>query len=181
MEVYNVCFIGDKKIGKTALIKLITDNIFIKEYIPTIGVDVSRYVIKKIINKQYYKIKLNLIEISGQERFKSLIDLFIKNSSIIILCFNISIIESFEKIKNDFNNLNLNSRIIFLIGLKNDLINDKKIDINLIKNFSKLNNLYYFELNLSQKKNIEEFLYILLLLIYANKPKQNLNIQIKEK
>ena len=176
MEVYNVCFIGDKKIGKSTLIKLITDNIFIKEYIPTIGVDVSRYVIKKIINKQYYKIKLNLIEISGQERFKSLIDLFIKNSSIIILCFNISIIESFEKIKNDFNNLNLNNKIIFLIGFKNDLIIDKTIDINIIKQFTKLNNINYLELNLSKKKNIEEFLFMLLLLIYENKPKQNLKI-----
>ena len=61
MELYNVCFVGDKKIGKTTLIKLITDHIFIKEYYPTIGIDISKYVIKKILNKKYYKIKLNLI------------------------------------------------------------------------------------------------------------------------
>ncbi len=176
MEVYNVCFIGDKKIGKSTLIKLITDNIFIKEYNPTIGINISRYVIKKILNNKYYKIKFNLIEISGQERFKSLIKIYIQNSSIIIFCFNISIFESFERIKNDFSNLNLNNKIIFLIGFKNDLIIDKTIDINIIKQFTKLNNINYLELNLSQKKNIEEFLFMLLLLIYENKPKQNLKI-----
>ena len=68
----------------------------------------------------------------------------------------------------------MNNKIIFLIGFKNDLINDKKIDINLIKQFIKLNNIYYFELNLAQKKNIEEFLFMLLFLIYENK--QNLKI-----
>lgn len=175
MELYNVCFVGDKKIVKTTLIKLITDHIFIKEYYPTIGIDISKYVIKKILNKKYYKIKLNLMEISGQERFKSLIEKYLNIASIIILCFNVSIFESFEKIKTIFNsNLNMNNKIIFLIGFKNDLINDKKIDINLIKQFIKLNNIYYFELNLAQKKNIEEFLFMLLFLIYENK--QNLKI-----
>ena len=98
MEEYNVCFIGDEKVGKTTLINLIVDNVFTKEYIPTIGINIRRYVTKKIINKRYYKIKLDLYEISGNNRFNCLYKIYIKTSTIIIFCLDTTNICSFENL-----------------------------------------------------------------------------------
>lgn len=177
MEEYNVCFIGDEKVGKTTLINLIVDNVFTKEYIPTIGINIRRYVTKKIINKRYYKIKLDLYEISGNNRFNCLYKIYIKTSTIIIFCLDTTNICSFEKIKNLFQEDLYSNKIIFLIGTKIDLKNERNVDINSIKQFTKLYNIHYMEINLPNKKNLKEFLFLLITQIYEYSKKTPKNIE----
>lgn len=121
---FKILILGETKVGKTSLITRFTENIFLPSPPPTLGID---YKIKKIkiLNSQ---IKLQIWDTAGQERFRSITQIFYKNSNEILLLFDISNKKSFLKIKNWIENIYQKSDekiVIILVANKIDLKNDK--------------------------------------------------------
>ena len=69
------------------------------------------------------------------------------------------------------------NKIVFLIGTKIDLKNERNVDINSIKQFTKLYNIHYMEINLPNKKNLKEFLFLLITQIYEYSKKTPKNTE----
>ena len=145
--------VGDADVGKTSLLLKFADNKFPENYQATIGVDFRI----KTITRKGYKIKIQVLDTAGQERFHSITKSYFKDINGILLVFDLTEKNSFESldswiqtIKLEQNNIN-NFKVI-LLGNKCDLKKQKEISNNEIieKNFE----YPYFEVSAKKGTNV---------------------------
>ena len=145
-----IVVVGDISVGKSSIVNRFCDNIYDDNLACTMGVD---FQIKSmtIANK---KIKLHIWDTAGQERFRSITTSYYRNAQAILLVFDLTNKNSFEKLKqwlNDIaNNITETNYKLILVGNKCDL--PFSIDKDEINEFVITNNLTYIEC--SAKKNI---------------------------
>jgi len=146
-KIYDLTFklivIGDAGVGKSCLTMRGTKNFFQEIYAPTIGFEFSTLTIK--INDKY--VRLQIWDTSGQETYHSLISSFYRNSSLAILTYSINNENSFNHLNYWLNEIKTESNpdiIIFLVGNKVDLINDKVISTEIGQKFAKDNQISFF-------------------------------------
>jgi small GTP-binding protein len=78
-----VIVIGDGHVGKTCFVAKVTENKFIPNYLPTMGVEFG----VKSIRRGNHEVKLKLWDIAGQERFNSLMPQFCRGAAVaIVMC-----------------------------------------------------------------------------------------------
>jgi small GTP-binding protein len=124
-KLVKLILIGDSNVGKTSMVMRFVDDDFRENYILAVGVD---FKIKTIIFKNK-KIKIQIWDTAGQEKFRSIISSYYKQAHGIVLIFDLSNIKSFENIKNIWlnsikrNGVDLLPKI--LIGNKCDIIDDR--------------------------------------------------------
>jgi len=128
---YKLITIGDLGVGKTCIVKRYVDGNHTYEYTSTIGVDFLSKT-NVIDNKEY---KLNIWDTTGQERFQSITNSFYRDTSCVLLVFDLNDLQSFYSLKYFLDRVkkycNENTPI-FLIGNKCDLEqNVTASDINL--------------------------------------------------
>ena len=126
---YEIFLLGDSAIGaKTTLIWRLVKGIFPESSISTLGVDKH----KKLINlKSGNKIKLDIWDISGQDRFSgTLFRRYSKETSYFIFGYDVTDEESFNNIRNWFEDVLScinNKPRGYLIGNKIDLSDSKEV------------------------------------------------------
>jgi len=98
--IFKVAVVGDGRVGKTSLIKMFTQSSFKKEYIKTIGAQLSAYI--KEIDEN--KIKLLFWDIAGQDSFHFLRPSFFNNSKAAIIVFSL---EENKLGKESFNHISI--------------------------------------------------------------------------
>ena len=98
MSVINlqILLLGDSSVGKTSLLMRYINNEFKESMISTIGMDIHKKQIK-ISNKE---VLLHLVDITGQERFKSVARTYYKDVDGIIFIFDVTNKDSFIHIKD---------------------------------------------------------------------------------
>ena len=101
MSVINlqILLLGDSSVGKTSLLMRYINNEFKESMISTIGMDIHKKEIK-ISNKE---VLLHLVDITGQERFKSVARTYYKDVDGIIFIFDVTNKDSFIHIKDWLN------------------------------------------------------------------------------
>ena len=119
--IIKIILIGDTNVGKTCILsKYINNNISIINCKPTIGVD---FLIKQI-NIDNQLITAQIWDTSGQERFKSLSNVFYRGADACIFVYDITNKSSFNNIsywKQQFLTEHNNNCPMLLLGNKNDL------------------------------------------------------------
>ena len=88
--------IGNDNIGKTGLFRRFTDNIFNVSQNATIGVDFK----VQTLDIDGIKIKLQIWDTSGQERFKNIISPYYHGVQGIMLIYDITNLESFNNLNS---------------------------------------------------------------------------------
>ena len=83
--VFKVVVVGNGRVGKTTLIKMFTQSSFEKEYIKTIGAQLSSYITE--IDED--KIKLLFWDIAGQDNFHFLRPSFFNTSKAAIIVYSL--------------------------------------------------------------------------------------------
>lgn len=156
MSTINITFIGNEKVGKTSIIDIIYRNEFCPDLYSTIGLNTVSIPSFSIYGQE---IILRIWDTSGNKEYVSLVPMVIRNTSVIIIVFDVTNEDSFldvqswlkvaqdEKYKNPF---------IVLVGNKIDLIDQRKISANEAENFAINNNLHYFETSALNKDGIED-------------------------
>ncbi|EAY10993.1 small GTP-binding protein, putative [Trichomonas vaginalis G3] len=91
-ETYKVPLIGDANVGKTSIVGRFTSERFTGNTTPTVGVSTAQVTIK---NKDR-DVKLTIWDTAGQEKFRSLVPLYTRHASLLILVFDITNEESFN-------------------------------------------------------------------------------------
>jgi small GTP-binding protein len=84
--VLKVVIVGDWGVGKTSLIRRFAENKFDHDYKPSIGVNI----VTKIIDIKGRKLKLQMFDTGGQERFRPLRQRYYKGANAVIFVFDVT-------------------------------------------------------------------------------------------
>ena len=152
---YKLIVIGDELVGKTAILNRFKNNQFNAIYEPTVGLEFQSIPI--LIDDQ--SVNLLLYDVSGHQKFRSLIPLYASDVNIILLIYDISKNESFNNIDKWFsflNNINKNEVIFALVGNKSDLDYNRKVKIEEAEKYAKDHNFIFQEVSAMNGDGIQE-------------------------
>jgi len=149
--------LGETEVGKTSIVLRYSDDKFHDNKIATIGIDFKI----KIIKKGNEKIKVSIYDTAGQERFKNIVKHYYKGANGVLLIYDITKRDTFEKLEFWLEDLkensdNLNNLFIYLIGNKNDLEERREVDFEEANKFAKEKNIPYIEVSAKTGNNIKK-------------------------
>ena len=141
-----IVLLGDPSVGKSSLVQRFYSGKFDDKYKITIG---GAYIQKDVKLKNGDTLKLHIWDTGGQEKFRSMAELYYKESAAALLVYDVSNKESLESLDYWIKELNekidCNNYIICLVGNKCDMPNEnKQVTLAQGKNFSKEHNLPIF-------------------------------------
>ncbi|CAN6863123.1 unnamed protein product [Brassica oleracea var. botrytis] len=135
---YKLVFLGDQAVGKTSIITCFMYGNFDTNYQATIGIDF----LSKTMRHEDTTFRLQLcllsmfwlcvMDTAGQERFKSLIPSYIRDSSVAVIVYDVANKQSFinaSKWIEDVRAERSNQVIIALVGNKTDLVHRRQVSI----------------------------------------------------
>jgi len=117
---YKLVFLGDQSVGKTSIITRFMYDTFDTSYQPTIGIDF----LSKTMYLDDKTVRLQLWDTAGQERFRSLIPSYIRDSSVAVICYDITNRDSFVNTSKWIEEVRAERGkdvILMLCGNKNDM------------------------------------------------------------
>ncbi|MFX1321953.1 MAG: Rab family GTPase [Promethearchaeota archaeon] len=155
---FKVIVIGPGAVGKTSIINRFVKDEFVLKYKLTIGTD---FLSKTIEYKTNKKVKLQIWDIGGQERFKFLRKSFYDGANGAFLVFDLSRGHTYKEIKTWLSEMNqiMEKKIPFiLVGNKADLIDEigELIDRNEVERFAKTEKSIYIETSAKTGDNVEQ-------------------------
>ena len=153
-----IIFIGDPSVGKSSILSRFYDDKFDLEYQPTIGLDFQH----KSYEINGHTIKLYLYDTAGQEKFKSLIPMYIRDANVILIVYDISVKESFIHVEQWFKeteDLKRKDAILVLVGNKKDLEENRQITIKEAEDYAAHKGFLFKEVSAKSGEGIEELFY----------------------
>ncbi len=155
MKKIKLILVGGQAVGKTSIINQYLDKTFTENYLMTIGSDKT---IKKI-NIEGKEVSLEICDTVGQPDYRAVNKIFMKNTDIALIVYDITKRESFEELTNwiyNVNESNNNKNIIFGIAAnKSDLYEEKVINKKEGEEFAKNNNVLFFETSAKDYDSVE--------------------------
>ena len=126
--------VGDSGVGKSSIM-----NRYLNKYIPNPIATINTSFFSKIETINNHNINFQIWDTVGQERYRSLNNLFFKNSHICIIVYDITRPNTFNNIKDYWYESvltqGLDGIICCIVGNKNDLVQYEKVDRNEVKEF----------------------------------------------
>ena len=174
---YKVLFLGDSGVGKSSLVMRGIKDKFDSIYSPTIGLDLLNYIVK--INERI--IKIQLWDTCGQEEFSMCNQTLFKNVSLVIMVYSISNKKTYENIKKwmeRVKELSKENAILFLIGNKSDLSNQREVNFMEAKKWGNEEFQFFVETSSKFGDNVDILFKEIVINLYENKLK---NESIEEK
>ncbi|MHA1270775.1 MAG: GTP-binding protein [Candidatus Helarchaeota archaeon] len=166
--LFKIIILGDGGVGKTALTTRFAQGIFRENYKMTIGVDFSI----KTIEVNGKRVKLQIWDTGGQERFSYIRPLYYKGSAGAIFAFDITNRKSFENLENTwFNEVfsNCGSDLPWvLVGNKCDLP-DREVSLDEAKSFALQRGVTYLESSAKSGQSVNDVFYELTKLLISER------------
>ena len=154
--VYKVLLLGDSSVGKTCFLKKYTDKTFQDIHMSTIGLD---YRLKSMTLKSGKKIKLQIWDTAGQDRYRSITKNYYKGANGIILIYDITNVETYNNVENWISQIKEESSpnvIIYIVGNKIDMENERKVTTEEGKKIADDYKLPFIETSAKSDININE-------------------------
>ena len=128
--------VGETNVGKTSLLRQYIDHLFSEEKVTTIGYDTMH----KELELPEGKISLQIWDTCGQEQFRTVNQLFVKNSKMALLVYDITNYKTFEELKNfwySYVTSAVGKEIIFgIAGNKSDLYENEQVKVSDAQQFA---------------------------------------------
>jgi small GTP-binding protein len=155
MKKIKLILVGSEAVGKTSLMNQYIDKTFTESYLMTMGSDKT---LKKI-NIDGKVVSLEIFDTVGQPDYRAVNKIFMKNTDIALIIYDITNRKSFEELTNwiySVNQSNNNKNVIFGIAAnKSDLYEKKVIDKKEGEEFAKNNNALFFETSAKDYDSVE--------------------------
>ena len=158
MIQFKVLLIGPGSVGKTSLFNRFVNNRFSSSYKITMGVDF----LEKELEFDKETVKLTIWDVGGQERFKTMRRTYYRGTSGILLIFDLTRPDTFQKVINTWYPELItfcgNDTPFFLIGNKVDLIEDlgSIIEEEKASQFAESKKSVYIKTSAKTGENVEE-------------------------
>ena len=153
---YKVLLLGDSTVGKTCFLLQYTEKSFQTEHMSTIGLD---YRLKNIILKNGKKVKLQIWDTAGQDRFRSVTKTYYKGAHGILLIYDVTSLQTYENVKNWITQIREEANphiVIYIIGNKIDMIEGRKVKTEEGQQLANEFHLQFFETSAKTGQNINE-------------------------
>ncbi len=141
---FKICIFGDAGVGKTSLTYRYINNRFEQNTKLTLGVDIMA----KDIEINSYRVKLQIWDFGGEERFRVFLPVYARGSSGGIFMYDTTSKNSLDMIrdwisifKKDLNKEERNIPIL-AVGGKKDLAKDKAVDLKVAKDLANTLKIY---------------------------------------
>ena len=102
--------------------------------------------------------KLQVWDTAGQDRFKCVVSSFYRGAHGVMICFDITDLDSFRNVDNWFDEVKRycpEQTPVFLVGTKSDLQSKRMVSYQAIKAYTESKNLTYIETSSKSNENIE--------------------------
>ena len=152
---YKLIFLGDQYVGKSSILNRFYQDKFEQDYQATIGLDFH----SKNVNINGTPVRLLLYDTAGQEKFKSLIPMYIRDANIILVVYDITNKDSFvhtEHWVNETKDLKREDAIFVLVGNKIDLEENRIIQSKEAEDFANEKGFLFYEVSAKTGDKIEE-------------------------
>ena len=160
-ENIKVILLGDSQVGKTSFLNQFFSKGFSQNLTSTIGInEYSKMIIYK---DNFYKIQI--WDTAGQERFESIPRQYYEKMEGVFLFYDITNENSFDNIVKwlkDIYGTGNENLIIYILGNKVDLINERKVSYEMGKNFAQLKNTKFMEISCKLDLNISDVVYCMI-------------------
>ena len=154
--VFKILLLGDSEVGKSCFLMRYSDNVFVENYITTIGLD---YKLKNVKLDSGKTIKVQLWDTAGQDKYRTIAKNYFKGSHGILLLYDVTKQSSFQNIRDwiqDIREEVSQKAIIFLIGNKIDLVDKRKISKEKGIELAEEYKLPFFEASAKSGENVDE-------------------------
>ena len=159
--------VGNQGTGKSCILNRFVNETFEENYQATIGLDFQ----SKNITIHDQDVRLIIYDTAGQEKFRSLIPMYIREAQIILLIYDISDKASFDSMPKWIQEVNdiLKKDVVFaLVGNKIDLEQERKVTFEEGKKLADQHNFIFQEVSAKNGSNFEK-LYMKLCIINSGK------------
>lgn len=156
--IYKIIVIGDPAVGKTSLLKTFCAEKFEFEYIPTVGVNITKekVTVKDDMGKNT-DVSLMIWDIAGQPQFYMLHRPYFNGADGMVLVYDVTRSSSFSNINNWYSTAvkyGLSAIPRILIGNKIDLKDERKIILPMAEHLSQKINAPFFETSALTGENV---------------------------
>lgn len=150
--------LGDQNVGKSSIAQRYCKNMFTGQHVATIG---GAYLQQKVILNNGNTIKYHIWDTGGQERFRSMANLYYRDASAAILTYDITNEKTFESLNFWVEELKYKcdqeKLVLCLAGNKCDVdSNDRKVQYATGKAFAEANKMIFFETSAKSDLGIKE-------------------------
>ncbi len=157
--IFKIIVIGDPAVGKTSLLTNFCGDKFNYEYIPTVGVNITKepVTIKDDMGKDS-TVNLMIWDIAGQPQFYMLHRPYFNGADGMILVYDITRSSSFSNINNWWSTsikYGLSAIPRILIGNKIDLKDERKIILPMAEHLSEKINAPFYETSAMTGENVK--------------------------
>ena len=157
--IFKIIVIGDPAVGKTSLLTNFCGEKFNYEYVPTVGVNITKepVTIKDDMGKDI-TVNLMVWDIAGQPQFYMLHRPYFNGADGMMLVYDITRSSSFSNINNWFSTsvkYGLSGIPRILIGNKIDLKDERKIILPMAEHLSEKIDAPFFETSALTGENVE--------------------------
>lgn len=90
-----IIIIGDSGVGKSNILLRYSEGKFVENYMMTIGINY----VYKVINVQGTKIKLQIWDTAGQDKYKTITKNYYRNSQGVLIVFGVDSRDSFYSVR----------------------------------------------------------------------------------
>ena len=126
-NIYKILLLGDTTVGKTCFLMKYTDKTFQEAHMSTIGLD---YRLKTMLLKNGKKIKLQIWDTAGQDRFRAITKNYYKNAHGVLLMYDVTSLQTYDNIKSWISQIREEASpniVIYIVGNKIDMNEERKV------------------------------------------------------
>ena len=156
MNSIKLIVVGEKHVGKTSIITQYIENKFSNEYVMSTNADKS---LKEIELENGTKIRIEIWDTAGQEIYRAANKIFMKNTKIALLVYDITDQKSFDAL-NEFyeqiNEINGKENVFFaVVGNKSDLYEEQVVTKEKGEEYAKSINALFYDASATDHECIE--------------------------
>jgi len=179
--IFKLVLVGETCVGKSCILMRFADDVFVDNYMTTIGVDFrfKTMIVKKKIAK------IQIWDTAGQERYRSITTAYYRGAAAVIICCDITNNISFNKIDNWIKEVSKQidddvEKIVFMN--KVDLVNKRQVSKDEIKKFEERTGIKVLEVSAKTGEGIEKaFEFLIERLINKNDKHESSNLILTDK